>query len=189
MKSLSLKSRNGFGRSLRFESLETRRLLSADLWAGGAHAAKLVHHESSDAAEVGKADPGGDTHAKGSGKHVELSSADHVSSTIQVRVHTALSVAKQLALPTVPKASSKTVTRHDDLAGSSDSSITGEKNDTKSKADDTPKSNGTGTSDTSTTDDHGRTDKEHSGASHKEKHPESETETGLETNDNSSSLI
>ena len=58
MKRLSHQSRNGYCRSLRLECLETRRLLSADLSAGAAHAAHLVHHELSNAVEVGKADPG-----------------------------------------------------------------------------------------------------------------------------------
>jgi hypothetical protein len=188
MKSLSRKSRNGFGRSLRFESLETRRLLSADLSLGMAHAAKLIHHESSNAAEVGKADPGGDTHATGRGKHVALSSVNHISSTSQVKVHAALSVAKRLAVPAVSKALSQTVTHHDDSAGSSNSASTGKTTDTKSEIDDTSNSDGTGISGTNTADDNGETDKENSGSSTKETHPETETETETETNDNSSSL-
>lgn len=177
MNSLSLKSRNGFGRSLRFESLESRRLLSADLSVGVAHAAKLVHHESSDAAEVGKADPSGDTHVKGSGKHSESSGADHISSTSHVKVHAALSAAKFVAMPAISKVSSKTAVRHDDSSSSSD------RGSVKSKTDD---SSSTDISGSSTTDDHGKTEKEHSGTSSKEKHPETEPET--ETSDNSSSL-
>ena len=167
MKSLFLKSRNGYGRSLCVESLETRRLLTVVLLPGAAHAANVVHQELSDAAEVGKAIPGGDAHANGSGKYVDLSSADHVSSTSPGKVYTALSATKQLPVPAVSKASSKTLARSDDSAGSSDSSITGEKSDAKSKTDNTSDNNVAGASVASTANDHGQTDKKDSGTNQK----------------------
>ena len=172
MKTMSLKHRNALGRSLKFEALENRRLLAVDLVAGGAHAA-LVRHDPGETVEVAKADPGGNFHAQGNGKHLDPSGADPISATTSVRDRTDLHADKPIVTLSTD---SKTATLKDNSIDHSDPSSVGEKN---SKGDNSPDLSGSKSTDPK--DGSGSASTDPSGSS-KDTHSESDNPDSGSTN-------